>query len=179
MHQLQALELMTANSGVKNIAESGRRENSSQSMGFNLDLVKLAASQDGRIHTNRLLPELIADIQELSKLNLALELMSELVQEYSDWTGAQQGFMRRLPDVPEGGESSSNAEAGSASEEDAEKRIEEGLEVLKRTFSLDVSAFVAGVCWQTFKTGIFIFVPRNPIMSAREMKYSGSGLLSG
>lgn len=142
---LQALELMTANSGVKNIAESGRRENSSQSMGFNLDLVKLAASQDGRIHTNRLLPELIADIQELSKLNLALELMSELVQEYSDWTGAQQGFMRRLPDVPEGGESSSNAEAGSASEEDAEKRIEEGLEVLKRTFSLDVSAFVAGV----------------------------------
>lgn len=55
--------------------------------------------------------------------------------------------MCRFLDVFEGGELFSNVEVGFVSEEDVEKRIEEGFEVLKRIFFLDVFVFVVGVCW--------------------------------
>lgn len=155
MSQLQALELMTASSGVKTITENGHHEGYSSSVGFNLDLMEQTASQDGSIRANWLLPELVADVQQVAKQNLALECISQLVQEYSNWAVAQQSSARRLSSIHEGGESSSSTEVESETVEEPEKKIEEGVEVLKNTFSLDSSAIVAGVCCSTFKAGDF------------------------
>jgi len=149
---------MTASSGVKTITENGHHEGSSISVGFNLDLIEQTASQDGSNRVNWLLPELVADVQELTKHNLALECISQLVQEYSDWAVAQQSSARRVSGIHEGGEPSSSTEVESTTGEEPEKKIEEGVEVLKNTFSLDSSAIVAGVCCSTFKAGVlFVF----------------------
>lgn len=155
MSQLQALELMTASSGVKTVTENGHHDGSPISVGLNLDLMEQTASQDGGIRANWLLPELVADVQELAKQNLALECISQLVQEYSDWAVSQQSSARKLSGIHEGGESSSSTEVESTTVEEPEKKIEEGIEVLKNTFSLDSSAIVAGVCCSTFKAGVF------------------------
>ncbi|KAG0631662.1 hypothetical protein M758_1G270500 [Ceratodon purpureus] len=141
---LQALELMTDSSGVKTVTENGHHEVSPINTGFNLDIMEHSASQD-IIRANLLLPELVADVHELAKQNLALECMSQLVQEYLNWAAALQSSSRKLSDIHEGTESSSITEVGSATIEEAEKKIEEGIEALKSTFSMDASAIVSGV----------------------------------
>lgn len=161
MSQLQALELMTTSSNVKSITENGHHDSSPIGVGFSLDLMDQTPSQDGSTRANWLLPELIADVQELAKLNLALECISPMVQEYSDWAVAQQSSARRLSGIHEGGESSSSTEVESATAE-PEKKIEEAVEVLKNTFSLDSSAIVAGVRYSTLKAGVFFVFSGTP-----------------
>lgn len=146
MSQLQALELMTASSGVKVITENGHHKVSPPNTGYNLDLMEHSAPQNEFIRVNWLLPQVVADIHELAKQNLALECMSELVQEYADWAVALQSPSRRLSDIREGDKPSSSTEVGSAPVEEAEEKIEEGVEALKSTFSLDGSAIISGVC---------------------------------
>lgn len=166
MSQLQALELMTDNSGVKTITENGHHEVSPINMGFNMDLVEHSASQD-IIRANWLLPELVADVRELAKQNLALECISQLVQEYSDWAVALQSSSPMLSGIHEGNEPSSGTEGGSAAVEEAEKNIEEGIEALKSTFSLDGSVIVSGVCFSNSQSWNLLCILRNPCLQCK------------
>ena len=178
MSQLQALELMTASSGVKNIIANSQHKISPINMGFNLDLMEHSTSQDKFMRANWLLPEVIADVHELAKQNLALECMSQLVQEYSDWAVQLQCSSRRLSDIHEGDEPSSSTEVESATVE-VEKKIEEGVEALRSNFSLDGSAIVSEVCCSNPQSWNFISILGNPWLKCKTGTIFRVWVLSG
>lgn len=130
--------------------------------GFQLGAFKI--SQDEYSPADWIAPEVITEVQEIAKCNVALQWMSQILQEHPEWTSGQSLSLHKLVDVPgkfyisEGQDNDQNMaceqadglDGGSTNIEEAEKKIEEGLEVLRNMYSLDISAILAGVGSCTF-----------------------------
>jgi hypothetical protein len=158
---------MAASSGVlpsllRNKINNTAEETTTFVSKFQLGAFKI--SQDEHPPADWIAPEVITEVGEIAKCNVALQWMSQILQEHPEWTSGQSWSLHNLLDVPEKFHSSEGQDndhtiaceqadgldVGSTNIEEAEKKIEEGLEVLRNVYSLDISAIVAGVGFQTF-----------------------------
>lgn len=153
---------MAASSGVLPSLLSNKINNTAEKITTFVSSFQLGAfeiSQDEHSRADWIAPEVITEVGEIAKSNAALQWMSQVLQEHPEWTSGQSWSLDKLPDVPgkfhnsEGQgndqnmacEQADGLDVGSTTIEEAEKKIEEGLEVLRNVYSLDISAIVAGV----------------------------------
>lgn len=153
---------MTASSGVlpsllRNNFNNTAEETTTFVSSFQLGAFNI--SQDEHSPAGWIAPKVITEVGEIAKCNVALQWMSQILQEHPEWTSGQSWSLHKLPDVPgkfhnfEGQDNDhtiaceqvDGLDVGSTNIEEAEKKIEEGLEVLRNVYSLDISAIVAGV----------------------------------
>lgn len=129
--------------------------------GFSIQLTGLLDTEE-RVESNWYSPEVVAKMHDVVKNVLAFQCISTLLQEHPQW--ASVGKFSSKPSQaskkfhPEGTNRAENGvgvhmgghEYESASVQDADKKFEEGMEALKNTFALDITAIVAGVSFLVF-----------------------------
>ena len=122
--------------------------------GFSSQLTGLLDTE-GRVESNWYSPEVVAKMHEVVKHMLAFQCISQLLQEHPQWAAEKPSSKPQVskkvhPKGPKSAETGIGVHMGgheseSASVEDADKKFEEGMEVIKNTFALDITAIVAGV----------------------------------
>lgn len=118
----------------------------------------LPSEHDNDLHDNWVNPDVLANIQEALRQALAVHCISQLLKEHPQWASCTSYLQHpetngpiELQSASDPGRSSTNmSDLRSTMLEEADKKIVDGLQVLGKTFSINVGAIAAGVHHSAF-----------------------------